>query len=63
MRRGKFDEGEATLRLKTVLEEGKVDPVAYRIKYCFHQRSGSKWFVFYFFKAIFSVFCIYEKNF
>ncbi len=30
MRRGKFDEGEATLRLKLTLEEGKQDPVAYR---------------------------------
>lgn len=44
MRRGKFNEGEATLRLKITLEEGKVDPVAYRIKYCPHHRTGNKWF-------------------
>ena len=30
MKNGKFDEGEATLRLKLTLEEGKQDPVAYR---------------------------------
>uniref|UniRef100_A0A915Q616 Probable glutamine--tRNA ligase n=1 Tax=Setaria digitata TaxID=48799 RepID=A0A915Q616_9BILA len=46
MRRGKFNEGEATLRLKTVLEEGKVDPVAYRIKYCPHHRTGNKWCIY-----------------
>ncbi|MCP9258846.1 putative glutamine--tRNA ligase [Dirofilaria immitis] len=43
MRRGKFNEGEATLRLKIILEEGKVDPVAYRIKYCPHHRTKNKW--------------------
>ncbi|VDK74853.1 unnamed protein product [Litomosoides sigmodontis] len=46
MRRGKFNEGEATLRLKTILEEGKVDPIAYRIKYCFHHRTGNKWCIY-----------------
>uniref|UniRef100_A0AAF5PQT3 Probable glutamine--tRNA ligase n=1 Tax=Wuchereria bancrofti TaxID=6293 RepID=A0AAF5PQT3_WUCBA len=46
MRRGKFNEGEATLRLKIILEEGKVDPVAYRIKYCPHHRTGNKWCVY-----------------
>ncbi len=30
MKNGKFDEGEATLRLKLTLEEGKQDPIAYR---------------------------------
>lgn len=43
MRAGKFDEGEATLRLKLTLEEGKQDPVAYRIKYTSHPKSGDKW--------------------
>uniref|UniRef100_A0A0R3S373 glutamine--tRNA ligase n=1 Tax=Elaeophora elaphi TaxID=1147741 RepID=A0A0R3S373_9BILA len=46
MRRGKFEEGEATLRLKTTLEEGKVDPIAYRIKYYPHHRTGNKWCVY-----------------
>ncbi|KAE9550632.1 hypothetical protein FO519_006149 [Halicephalobus sp. NKZ332] len=32
MKNGKIDEGKAILRLKHILEEGKVDPVAYRIK-------------------------------
>ncbi|VDN55834.1 unnamed protein product [Dracunculus medinensis] len=46
MKRGKFDEGAATLRLKVTLEEGKIDPVAYRIKYCSHPRSGDKWCIY-----------------
>ncbi|CAG9536577.1 unnamed protein product [Cercopithifilaria johnstoni] len=46
MRRGKFNEGEATLRMKTILEEGKVDPIAYRIKYCRHHRTGNKWCIY-----------------
>lgn len=33
MRKGKFAEGEATLRMKLVMEDGKMDPVAYRVKY------------------------------
>uniref|UniRef100_A0A1D5QUA8 Glutamine--tRNA ligase n=1 Tax=Macaca mulatta TaxID=9544 RepID=A0A1D5QUA8_MACMU len=32
MRKGKFSEGEATLRMKLVMEDGKMDPVAYRVK-------------------------------
>ncbi|XGW27947.1 hypothetical protein V3C99_008052 [Haemonchus contortus] len=46
MKRGKFDEGEATLRLKLTLEEGKVDPVAYRIKYVPHHRTGNRWCIY-----------------
>ncbi|KAK6008892.1 tRNA ligase class I, catalytic domain protein, partial [Ostertagia ostertagi] len=46
MKRGKFDEGEATLRLKLTLEEGKVDPVAYRIKYVPHHRTGTQWCIY-----------------
>merc|ERR1719167_1516326 len=46
MKNGKFDEGEATLRLKLTLEEGKVDPVAYRIKYVPHHRSGDRWCIY-----------------
>jgi len=30
MKNGLFDEGEATMRMKLTLEEGKLDPVAYR---------------------------------
>jgi len=46
MKNGKFDEGEATLRMKTTLEEGKQDPVAYRIKYVAHHRSGDTWCIY-----------------
>ncbi|GMR47948.1 hypothetical protein PMAYCL1PPCAC_18143, partial [Pristionchus mayeri] len=46
MKNGKLEEGEATLRLKLTLEEGKMDPVAYRIKYCHHERSHDKWCIY-----------------
>ena len=46
MKNGKYEEGEATLRLKVTLEEGKQDPVAYRIKYVAHHRSGDKWCIY-----------------
>lgn len=46
MKNGKFDEGEATLRMKTTLEEGKQDPVAYRIKYVAHHRTGDTWCIY-----------------
>lgn len=46
MKNGKFDEGQATLRLKLTLEEGKQDPVAYRIKYTAHHRTGDKWCIY-----------------
>nr|AAH49420.1 Glutaminyl-tRNA synthetase [Danio rerio] len=39
MRKGMFAEGEATLRMKMVMEDGKMDPVAYRIKYTPHHRT------------------------
>ncbi len=45
MRKGKIEEGEATLRMKHVMEDGKQDPVAYRIKFTPHHRSGNKWSV------------------
>ncbi|KAK3873248.1 hypothetical protein Pcinc_021721 [Petrolisthes cinctipes] len=46
MKNGKFDEGEATLRLKTTLEEGKMDPVAYRVKFIAHHRTGDTWCIY-----------------
>ncbi|KAJ7317122.1 hypothetical protein JRQ81_003284 [Phrynocephalus forsythii] len=46
MRKGKFEEGEATLRMKLVMEDGKMDPVAYRIKYTPHHRTGDQWCIY-----------------
>lgn len=43
MKAGEFEEGKATLRLKLIMEEGKVDPVAYRIKFLSHHRTGNEW--------------------
>ncbi|XP_011330844.2 probable glutamine--tRNA ligase [Ooceraea biroi] len=46
MKNGLLEEGEATLRMKLTLEEGKQDPVAYRIKYAPHHRTGNKWCIY-----------------
>ncbi len=46
MKNGKIDEGQATLRMKITLEEGKVDPVAYRIKFIPHHRTGDQWCIY-----------------
>ncbi|VVC89147.1 unnamed protein product, partial [Leptidea sinapis] len=46
MKNGKIDEGDATLRMKITLEEGKQDPVAYRIKFKPHHRTGNKWCIY-----------------
>ncbi|KAK2899068.1 hypothetical protein Q8A67_010486 [Cirrhinus molitorella] len=46
MRKGMFAEGEATLRMKMVMEDGKMDPVAYRIKYTAHHRTGDTWCIY-----------------
>nr|AAT68085.1 glutaminyl-tRNA synthetase [Danio rerio] len=46
MRKGMFAEGEATLRMKMVMEDGKMDPVAYRIKYTPHHRTGDTWCIY-----------------
>ncbi|XP_046827677.1 probable glutamine--tRNA ligase [Vespa crabro] len=46
MKDGLFEEGEATLRMKVTLEEGKQDPVAYRIKYLPHHRTGDQWCIY-----------------
>jgi len=46
MKNGKFEEGELTLRMKHIMEDGKKDPVAYRIKYCEHAKSKDKWCIY-----------------
>ncbi|XP_037539879.1 glutamine--tRNA ligase [Nematolebias whitei] len=46
MRKGMFAEGEVTLRMKMVMEDGKMDPVAYRIKYTPHHRTGDEWCIY-----------------
>lgn len=46
MKKGLFAEGEATLRMKMVMEDGKMDPVAYRIKYTPHHRTGDTWCIY-----------------
>ncbi|XP_051913485.1 glutamine--tRNA ligase [Hippocampus zosterae] len=46
MKKGMFAEGELTLRMKTVMEDGKMDPVAYRIKYTPHHRTGDEWCIY-----------------
>ncbi|XP_038054091.1 glutamine--tRNA ligase-like, partial [Patiria miniata] len=46
MRRGKIAEGDAVLRMKHTLAEGKKDPVAYRIKFTPHHRSKDKWCIY-----------------
>ena len=46
MRKGKISEGEATLRMKLTMEDGKQDPVAYRIKFTPHHRTGDKWCIY-----------------
>lgn len=46
MKNGKIDEGLATLRMKITLEEGKQDPVAYRIKFIPHHRTKSDWCIY-----------------
>lgn len=38
--------GKATLRMKHIMKDGKLDPVAYRIKFCAHHRSGDKWCIY-----------------
>lgn len=46
MRKGKIEEGAATLRMKHEMEDGKKDPVAYRIKFVPHHRTGDKWCIY-----------------
>lgn len=46
MKNGKIDEGTATLRMKVTLEEGKLDPVAYRVRFTPHHRTGDRWCIY-----------------
>ncbi|KAB0792246.1 hypothetical protein PPYR_14205 [Photinus pyralis] len=46
MKNGKIDEGAATLRMKITLEEGKLDPVAYRVRFIPHHRTGDRWCIY-----------------
>ncbi|XP_018575748.1 probable glutamine--tRNA ligase [Anoplophora glabripennis] len=46
MKNGKIDEGAATLRMKVTLEEGKLDPVAYRVRFTPHHRTGDRWCIY-----------------
>jgi len=46
MKKGKIDEGDATMRMKIIMEDGKMDPVAYRIKFTPHHRTGDKWCIY-----------------
>uniref|UniRef100_A0A3Q3XQM8 Glutamine--tRNA ligase n=1 Tax=Mola mola TaxID=94237 RepID=A0A3Q3XQM8_MOLML len=46
MKNGLCAEGDATLRMKMVMEDGKLDPVAYRIKYTAHHRTGDEWCIY-----------------
>lgn len=46
MKNGHFQEGEATLRMKVRLADGKQDPVAYRIKATPHPRTGDQWCIY-----------------
>lgn len=46
MRHGLIDEGKATVRMKHIMEDGKIDPVAFRIKFVPHHRTGDAWCVY-----------------
>ena len=46
MRRGKVKEGDAVLRLKFTMDDGKKDPVAYRIKFVPHHRTSDTWCIY-----------------
>lgn len=37
---------QATLRMKMVMEDSKVDPVAYRVKMTPHPRTGTDWCIY-----------------
>lgn len=46
MKNGRIEEGKATLRMKLIMEDGKPDPVAYRIKFVPHHRTGDEWCIY-----------------
>ncbi len=46
MKAGQFNEGEATLRMKMTLGDGKRDPVAYRVKTAPHPQTSHTWCIY-----------------
>ena len=49
MRKGLYDEGEATLRMKMDMQDGNPqlwDLIAYRVKFCHHVRTGDEWCIY-----------------
>jgi glutaminyl-tRNA synthetase len=49
MRKGKYEEGKAVLRLKIDMQNNNHtlrDPIAYRIKYTPHYKTGNKWCIY-----------------
>ena len=49
MRKGMYDEGEATLRMKIDMQHPNLvmrDPVAYRVRYVAHPHVGDKWCIY-----------------
>jgi glutaminyl-tRNA synthetase len=43
---GLIDEGKAALRLKHTMTDGKLDPVAFRIKFHEHHRTKAEWCIY-----------------
>lgn len=46
MKKGKVDEGAASLRMKHIMEDSKQDPVAYRVKFTEHHRTKDRWCIY-----------------
>lgn len=46
MRAGKIDEGKATLRVKHIMDDGKLDFVAYRVRFAPHHRTKDDWCIY-----------------
>jgi glutaminyl-tRNA synthetase len=49
MKHGEFNDGEHVLRAKIDMKSGNInlrDPVIYRIRHAYHQRTGDKWCIY-----------------